>query len=240
MLLHSNAKRTLRHYRRAGIRLRPEDILDSFLEAVGPDGTLLMPLFNFGFTSGEDFDIRTTPSKMGVLTEIARQHPDAVRTGHPVYSFAVIGSQSSLFDGLDNVSAYGEESPFGLLKQLNGKIGVLDLPEQRSMTFYHHVEEVKQVSYRYFKNFSGNYTDWEGMCTRKTYSLYVRNLEQGVITDVNPSGELLWQAGVYVGDRPGTGTGLRTVNACSLFEHAEALIDSGRALGTLYGIQRAA
>ena len=25
------------------------------------------------------------------------------------------------------------------------------------MTFYHYIEEQEQVSYRYFKNFSGNY-----------------------------------------------------------------------------------
>ena len=27
------------------------------------------------------------------------------------------------------------------------------------MTFYHHVEEINNVDYRYFKKFSGNYID---------------------------------------------------------------------------------
>ena len=76
--------------------------VQSFLDAVGAEGTVLFPLFNFGFSNGEPFDIRNTPSKMGKLTEAARLHPDAVRTGHPVYSFAVIGAKADRFKGIDN------------------------------------------------------------------------------------------------------------------------------------------
>jgi aminoglycoside 3-N-acetyltransferase len=240
LLLHSNIKRTLMQYRRARIKLTPDDILDSFLDAVGPDGTLLMPLFNFDFTQGAAFDIRSTPSQMGALTEAARRHPDAVRTGHPVYSFAVIGHHASRFEKLDNVSAYGDESPFAMLRDLDGKVGVLDLPDQHSMTFYHHVEEIKQVGYRYDKTFSGEYTGWDGSTTRKSYTLYVRDLAQGVLTDVDAAGELLWQTGIYQGDRPGNGSGLRTARAGELFGFVARLIDTEQALGTLYSIRRAA
>ena len=85
VLVHSSIKRTLIESRRAGLSISPTEILDSFLDAIGPTGTLLLPLFNFDFTNGVDFDIRNSPSQMGALTEAGRLHKDAVRTGHPIY-----------------------------------------------------------------------------------------------------------------------------------------------------------
>ena len=236
LLVHSNIKRTLMTCRRAGFAVSPADVLDSFLAAVGPDGTLLLPLFNFEFANGAPFDIRHTPSQMGALTEAGRVHPDAVRTGHPIYSFAAIGAQAHRFSDVDNVSGYAEDSPFGILRALNGTIAVLDLEDQDSMTFYHHVEELKRVPYRYFKNFTGTYVDGGGSSSVKTYRLYVRDVAGGVVTDVNPAGELMWQSGLYSGFRPRTASGLRTVKARDMFSFVAQIIDSDRALGTLYSI----
>ncbi len=162
ILIHSNIKRTLIELRRSGVAVTPEEILQSFLDALGTQGTLLLPLFSFDFASGVPFDIRTSPSRMGALTEAGRLHKDAVRTGHPIYSFAVIGHHSEAFANLDNESGYAEDSPFGVLRTLNGKIGVLDLEDQNSMTFYHHVEEVMQVDYRYYKTFTAGLHGLEG------------------------------------------------------------------------------
>jgi aminoglycoside 3-N-acetyltransferase len=236
LLVHSNVKRTLMTCRRAGYAVTPTDILDSFLEALGPGGTLLLPLFNFEFTEGVPFDIRHTPSQMGALTEAGRIHPNAVRTGHPIYSFAVIGAEAERFRGVDNVSGYADDSPFGILRELDGTIAALDLPDQDSMTFYHHVEEVKRVPYRYFKDFRGSCIDAAGRSSVRTYKLYVRDVERGVVTDVNPAGELMWQLGLYRGCRPRVESGLRTVRARDMFGFVSDLIDSSRALGTLYSI----
>jgi aminoglycoside 3-N-acetyltransferase len=236
VLIHSNIKRTIEEYRRNKVDASPRDILTSFLDVIGDKGTLILPLFNFDFTKGVPFDIRTSESQMGALTEIGRKFKGAVRTGHPIYSFAVIGYKASEFIGIDNVGGYAEDSPFGVLKKLNGKIGSLDLDDQNSMTFYHHVEEVKRVDYRYFKSFTGQYTDVLGDTKNKTYELYVRDVERGVLTDVNPAGELMWSAGLYEGFRPRVGSGLRLINSRSMFDFVEDLIESGRALGTLYSI----
>ena len=45
LLVHSSLKRTFRRYLKLGIKITPQDILESFLSAVGPSGTLLLPLF---------------------------------------------------------------------------------------------------------------------------------------------------------------------------------------------------
>lgn len=237
VLIHANCIRAMVTLRRHGLPATPENVLRSLLQAVGENGTLLFPLFNFDFCSGKPFDIRRTPSQMGALSEAARLFDGAVRTAHPIYSFAVIGKQAHLFQACQNRSGYGEDSPFGLLRSLNGKIALLDVNDQGAMTFYHHIEEMNLVNYRYFKDFSGQYFDNEGHETCRTYSLYVRDIERGVITDVVQAGEFLWQKGLYHGDRPNQQSGLRWIYAQEMFDAVSELIQQNRAEGMLYRIE---
>lgn len=232
VLVHSSLKRTLAEH-----ETTPQAVMESFLEAVGPDGTVLFPLFNFDFTEGVPFDIRTTPSQMGALTEAARLHPGATRSGHPIYSFAAIGALAGKF-GVDNFSGYGADSPFAILRQVDGKIAVLDLPDLHSMTFYHHIEEMHEVDYRYHKTFTAPYTDAAGVRSERTYGLFVRDIERGVKTDVDGMGEILWERGLYRGERPNRGVGLRAIKAREMFAAVAEVIESGRALGLLYSIEK--
>jgi hypothetical protein len=62
----------------------------------------------------------------------------------------------------------GIDSPFAILRQMRGKIAVLDLDDQTSMTFYHHVEKMHEVPSRYHKQFTGAYTDAAGLTTDRT------------------------------------------------------------------------
>ena len=236
VLLHSNIVRTLGLLKRNGYEASVDIILESFIETLGKKGTLLFPLFNFNFTRGITFDIRSTTSQMGALTEAARNHPKAVRTGHPIYSFCAIGALASKFEGLDNVSGYGVNSPFGILRELDGKVAVLDICENNSMTFHHHVEEMMLVSYRYMKNFEADYIDHSGFRKRKSYSIYVRDLDKEVETNLEPIGAELWKASIYKGDPPNSGTGLRIARANAIFEYVRCVISQGRALGNLYRI----
>lgn len=237
ILLHSSISRTLRRVARMGGELNPELIVKSFLESVGTSGTLLFPLFNFDFSKGITFDIRNSPSQMGSLTETARVWPGVVRTGHPIYSFAVLGEKAKVFQGLKNFSGYGENSPFGLLHRLGGKIGVIDLPEQSSMTFYHYVEEQLKAPYRYHKTFTGQYVDELGIESTETFGLFVRNLDAGVQTHVDPMGEILWAKGLYSGCRPKEGCGLRVISAAGLFDEVAKVLTEGRAEGLLYEVK---
>ena len=232
LLIHTSLRRTLKKF-----DTTPEIVLKSFLDILGEKGTLLLPLFNFDFTKGVPFDIRSTPSQMGALTEAGRLYPGAIRSGHPIYSFAAIGAHAQHFD-VDNVSGYGKESPFAILRELDGKIGVIDLLDQNSMTFYHHIEEMHDVPYRYHKEFTGDYTDAQGNTTERTYSLFVRDIKKGVLTDVNPMGELLWEKGLYKGDRPKEDTGLRVISANVMYDEVSKVIKEGRAEELLYSIEK--
>jgi aminoglycoside 3-N-acetyltransferase len=114
---------------------------------------------------------------------------------------------------------------------------VLDLPDVNAMTFYHYVEELEAVPYRYHKEFSGTYVDADGTTAERTFSLFVRDLEQGVVTDVDRMGEELWRQGLYRGDRPGADSGLRVIEAPAFVEAVRAVIRAGRAVDYLYSIQ---
>jgi aminoglycoside 3-N-acetyltransferase len=237
LLVHSDLKRTFRRMAKMGAGLSPEPLIQSFLEALGTSGTLILPCFNFDFPKGVPFDVRHSPSQMGTFTEAGRLWPGAVRTGHPIYSFAVIGARSDLFRGVQNFSGYGEDSPFGILHRNGGKIASLDLPDQNSMTFYHYVEESLNADYRYHKVFSGSYTGEDGVESTREFGLFVRDIERGVATHVDPMGEILWEKGLYSGSRPGEGSGLRVISASGMFDEVAAVLREGRAEGLLYEIR---
>ena len=60
----------------------------------------------------------------------------------------------------------------------------------------HHVEEMLQVNYKYFKNFTGTVIDEEGKSFEDTFNIYVRDWERGFVTDVLPIGKILEEKNV--------------------------------------------
>lgn len=237
LLIHSSIKSVFKRYLKLGIRLSAEDILDSFLQAVGETGTLLFPAFNYDFTKDIAFDINNTPSRMGALTEAARKHPKAVRTGHPIHSFSVIGAHADRFKDIDNFSSFGADSPLGLLREMGGKIAVLNMPEKGSMTYHHYIEEMCEVDYRYHKVFTGSYINSSGVTELKDYGMFVRYLDQGIQPNSNPAGELMWEQGLYSGSRPYEGFGLRVVSAKEAYKFMSNIIKTRGAKNILYQIE---
>jgi len=236
LLLHCDIRQVLRNSIRLHLNISPKNIFESLIEYLGPNGTLLLPLFNFGFAHGVKFDINLTKSEMGVLSEVGRNTSGSIRTGHPIYSFAVIGNQVNLFNGIDNFSGYGDDSPFSILHKIEGKIAVLNLPDQKSMTFYHYVEECRNVTYRYHKKFTGDYVESNGNVAQRTYGLFVRDLDRGIITDVNRMGDRLWNLGLYKGNVHDKNEGLRSIETVKLFNEVDKVILSGDSINYLYRI----
>ena len=215
-LLHASSKRTLREN-----KITPQELLETFLDAVGPDGTLVLPCFTFKCAHGVPFNLNL-PSEMGILGNTALQDGFS-RTRHPVYSVAVRGYKEGYFQDVCPFNAFGPMSAFDVLMGADAKIGVLDLDEQSSMTTLHHVEFTVGVSYRATKTF------WSG---DTVFRLFVHG--DGIETHVNPMGELLWEKKLYRGDRPHVRSGLRTIRARDVFNETARVIREGRAEGMLY------
>lgn len=190
LLVHSSYKAF------GGVEGGPQTVIDALLDVLTPEGTLVMPNFNFDFCKGVPWDVRSTPSHMGILTELVRKDPRAKRVFHPIYSFAIIGKHADYLTAERYKSSYGANSVFGKLRQLDGKMMVIGLTYTNSLTFFHHVEEMEGVDYRYMKEFTGLVTDWDGTTREETFTMLVRDIERGVHTEVDPMGALMEQAGV--------------------------------------------
>lgn len=74
----------------------PNAVIDGFLEAVGPEGTVAVPtLWWNGSQELADWDIDTSPSYPGLITETFRQRPDSIRSNNPTHSVSAIGKRAA-------------------------------------------------------------------------------------------------------------------------------------------------
>ncbi len=129
------------------LRFSPLVVLSMMLELVGSNGTLLFPTYpklgSYEFLiSGQVFDIRRTPSYMGLLTEMARRHTDAVRSLHPTKSVVAIGRFANELTSSHHLSPYpyDRQSPYGKLLDYDGKVIGLGVSTS-VLSFAHCVED---------------------------------------------------------------------------------------------------
>ena len=177
ILLHSSFKRTFNDLKQEGYKFNPEDILDSLLDLVTPDGTLVLPTFNFDFNTIKKYDYYNTKSQMGIVTELARQRSDFTRTLNPVYSFAVYGKYKNYLCKLENKRGFGKNSPFDFFYKNNAKIITIGTPIKDGLTIVHYFEAKAKVEYRFHKYFKSNYIDIKGESSIRNYSIYVKYLK---------------------------------------------------------------
>ena len=116
-------------------------------EAVGDDGTLLFPTFpavasHRFLSSGMVFDVRRTPSGMGVLSEFARRMPEAVRSLHPTKSVCALGSAATSLTATHHCSPYpyDRSSPYFKMMALRAKVVGLGVMTH-NLSFVHAVDD---------------------------------------------------------------------------------------------------
>lgn len=130
------------------------ELLRALIEYCGPDRTLVMPAFNFG-ENGEgaretlkkkpQFDLRRTPSQMGLLTELFRRSKGVVQSRHPAYRVAALGphAEALVFGHERAPSGMGIATPFDYMARHNAQIVGIGKTFQ-VMTQVHHVESLLQ------------------------------------------------------------------------------------------------
>ncbi len=124
----------------------PEACCKKLQQAVTAEGTLMMPAFTFQvYLPGDNnncYDVRNTPSKVGILTETFRKMPGVYRSFDPCHSFAVWGRDAVKYvENHHRVPTVDPElSPLGMFFAENGY--VLTVSSASSVTFMHLVEEM--------------------------------------------------------------------------------------------------
>ena len=119
-------------------------VIEALLEVLTPSGTLMMPVF----AGGLPFDFKKSPSGLGAITEAFRNYRGVKRSFHPTHSVCALGPKADdlIRDHLKSPTACGKETPYGRLIDMNGKILLLGVDNDRN-TILHTLEEYAESPY---------------------------------------------------------------------------------------------
>lgn len=120
-------------------------VINALLEAIGEDGTLVMPAFTFPPDSV--FDPQTTRSTVGLIAKTFRKRNGVLRSLHPTHSVAALGPLAKhLVDGHPTATALGLDSPLHRLALSGGYILLLGV-QHTSNAMIHVGEAVARAPY---------------------------------------------------------------------------------------------
>jgi len=127
---------------------------------VGPAGTLVMPTHPYyrddpGFMFDKSglrlrYDRVRTPSKVGLLTEMFRRSPMAIRSQHPLSAVAAEGPLAeSITGGLPAAGdlPHGVNSPYKRLCDAGGLVVSINVPLINALTVVHVAEELRDADW---------------------------------------------------------------------------------------------
>ncbi|WP_371580528.1 AAC(3) family N-acetyltransferase [Streptomyces sp. NBC_01314] len=170
----------------------PTEVRNALLDALGPDGTLVVPAFTpensdtspahhsrtEGMTEREKAEFRAsmlpfepnaTPCPaMGALAECVRTTPGAVRSAHPQTSFAALGRRAEeLLADHDPYCHLGERSPMAALYAADAQVLLLRVGFEVCTAF--HLAEYRMTpppptrTYRCVVRDKGNWIEYEDL-----------------------------------------------------------------------------
>jgi len=173
VLLSADITRIAWKHRRSGAGKVPHMLLDAFLQHLGPTGTLAVPTFDHDLRDGEHYDPLKTMPITGAVPVASLSHPAFVRTHHPMHSFAIAGAMQPRFLALDDASSFSSASPFALFNAEDFVVVGIDMDLDYAFSYFHHVEELLQVPYRHWRDYTINYHH-EGIVSPRKYKLYAK------------------------------------------------------------------
>ena len=135
-------------------------MLDCFTEALGPDGTLLLPVFTYSFGSeklDKVFDVQRSFSQTSSMGNWLIASGNGARTRDPMLSVVAIGKKADeLTNEIDRV-CFGRDSIWARLHRDDALICNLNLDS--GSTYLHWVEREARVPYRSDIKMSGTIVD---------------------------------------------------------------------------------
>lgn len=150
-----------------------ETVILGLLEALGAEGTLLIPALSYEFVTRRNphFDIRKTPSNIGVIPEYFRKRYGTTRSMHPTHSVCAVGPKTALFldDHHKDTTPCGQYSPFHKLPEFGGTILMLGCGLKPN-TSMHAIEETLAPPYLFGQPIVYELTDAHGISTTKMYT----------------------------------------------------------------------
>jgi len=165
VLVHSSLKRL------GWVEGGAEAVVGALLDAVGPEGTVLVPNLPFRgsltsyLQSRPTFDVRATPSQMGAITEALRKRPDARRSRHSSHSVAAVGAlrDAMTTDHETDLTTCGVHSGYYRNAHTAGGCILMIGVTLANMTTFHAIEELNELPYLFSGKVYGSHViDYEG------------------------------------------------------------------------------
>jgi len=149
IMLHSSLKSL------GNVKNGAADVINAFKKVIGLGGTLVMPSFpaigfNYDYLNSDPvFDIKQTPSKMGIITEAFRKMNDVQRSFHPTDPVCVLGKQTEYLikDHFGQLTPYNENSPFYKLILVKAKIVLIGVKLETVTNFHTPEDAIKDFKY---------------------------------------------------------------------------------------------
>lgn len=134
----------------------PEDLcrlfLEALLEALGPEGTLVVPAFSTQVARrNEPYVVEQTRPNYGLFPEYVFNRPEFLRSLHPMWSVAACGPLREQVCRSGGASNFGAFSPFDMLVKLGARNVFCGLPVRTAATVSHYLEMHYGVPYVYNK-----------------------------------------------------------------------------------------
>ena len=152
-------------------------MLDCFAEALGPDGTIVLPVFTYSFGSDKDekvFDLQNSFSTTSGMGNWLITSGCGVRSADPMLSVVATGGKAeALIKDIDPVS-FGMQSIWARLHDEDALICNLNLDS--GSTYLHWVERNNGVSYRSDIPMAGSIID-KGQAREAKIVYYGRDLD---------------------------------------------------------------
>ncbi len=124
-----------------------KELVGALIDFCGPNRTLVMPSFVMGgrtydaaaYFKSKPFDVRTTPSEMGLVAEIFRRTPNVLRSLHPTASLCALGPLANELttDHHKAKKGLGPDGPFGMMTRRSTVILGLGVEYYRCLTHAH-------------------------------------------------------------------------------------------------------
>ena len=147
LMVHSAYDRLLPMYSGS-----PKDLVAELLAFCGEKRTLAMPAFFLGgrhydavgYYKLNAFDVRSTISEMGLVTEVFRRTPGVKRSLHPTHSICALGPLADELTATHHVAKTrtGKATPFELMSQKRTVIVGLGVEYYRCLTQTHSAEDL--------------------------------------------------------------------------------------------------
>lgn len=138
--------------------------IDLLLEAVGPEGAIILPAFTYSYCKGKVYNPHKSLSTVSLLANQAIVTHQGYRTLDPIFSYVILSGSEAVAKKVaayqfSNVCFDMDNSIVGLVEALCERPVLMEIKSNQegySFTLAHHVDQEVKRPTRFMKKFSGN------------------------------------------------------------------------------------